>query len=365
MAAPKKPPPRVRNSAPPSSAPRPILGTAPPPPASVVPIRPRPPAFSSGLPRPVIIEEDVVDYLAKASVDQRWRILSKVAVATRDEPPASSAPPTPTLRTLELVDAEAVTDDMDRPDGPRPDGPREDSRLPPPSIAPAPPPTTPPPPMVPMTPTTTAQASTTRTPTSTIPSPAPPRPSTTPKPPPASAPAVSQSAALPASDSKVDAAEELFEAMHELSQIQGAFAGVRFCLDAAMRAIPCVAGLAHVRDPATRDLVVLHAQGPRADALLGTHNPEGDPLAARAMQAGRPIAVVYGSEPGAETSTCARHAFFDPWGVVLVPVVQGGQLLALLEMIDPVSTNPSDDLAQSALAYVADRLGRFLIEQTT
>jgi hypothetical protein len=151
--------------------------------------------------------------------------------------------------------------------------------------------------------------------------------------------------------------------MQELSQLEGAFAGVRFCLEAALRAVPCLAGIAHVRDPIRRDLVVLHARGPRADALLGMHNSESDSLVARAISAGKPIAVVYGSGPGAETTTCARHAFFDPWGVILVPVLQGGQLLALLEMIDPISTSPSDDLAQSALAYVAERLGRFLAEQ--
>jgi hypothetical protein len=151
--------------------------------------------------------------------------------------------------------------------------------------------------------------------------------------------------------------------MQDLPQLQGAFAGVQFCLDAALRAVPCLAGLAHVRDPATRDLVVLHAQGPRAENLLGTHHPEGDSLVARAMRAGKPIAVVYGSEPGAEAATCTRHAFFDPWGVILVPVIQGGQLVALLEMIDPISTSPSDDLTHSALAYVAERLGRYLAEQ--
>ena len=152
--------------------------------------------------------------------------------------------------------------------------------------------------------------------------------------------------------------------MQELSQLEGPFAGVRFCLEAALRAVPCLAGIAHVRDPIRRDLVVLHARGPRADTLLGMHNSEGDPLVARAIHAGKPIAVAYGSAPGAEATTCARHAFFDPWGVIVVPVIQGGQLLALLEMIDPISSSRSDDLAQSALAYVAERLGRFLVEQS-
>jgi hypothetical protein len=340
MAVSKMTPPRVRSSPPasrpPSSSPRPI-GRTPPPPAptaSVVPIRPKPPAFASALPHPVVIEEDIVEYLVKAPVEQRWRILSRVALATRDEPVTSSAPPAPTQRSLEIVDDQDVTDAQE--------GAREDSRLPPPTTTPAPPPSVAPP-AVSHAPVT-SQA-----------------PAVTHPPPPVPAPSAVQP--LPVSPSAPDATEQIFEAMQELSQLEGAFAGVRFCLEAALRAVPCLAGIAHVRDPIRRDLVVLDARGPRADALLGMHNSEGDTLVARAFSAGKPISVVYGSAPGAETATCARHAFFDPWGVILVPVIQGGQLLALLEMIDPISSSPSDDLAQSALAYVAERLGRFLVEQ--
>jgi hypothetical protein len=157
-----------------------------------------------------------------------------------------------------------------------------------------------------------------------------------------------------------DPAEQLFEAMQDLSRLETAPAGARFCLEAAMRAVPCLAGLVHLSDSARRELVVVHAQGPRADALLGTHTPQADPLVARAAQAGKPTVVVYGAEPGAERASCQRHAFFDPWSVVLVPVVVGGQLLALLEMIDPTDGKPLEELPQDALAYLASCLGRFL-----
>jgi hypothetical protein len=347
MAVSKMPPPRVRSSPPasrpPSSSPRPIDRTAPPAPtASVVPIRPKPPAFASALPGPVVIEEDIVDYLIKAPIEQRWRILARVALATRDEPVPSSVPPAPTQRSLELVDDHDVTDAHE--------GAREDSRLPPPTTTPAPPPSVLPP-AVSQSPAVSQPPATSHPPAVTQPPPVPQSNALQPPP------------VAPTASSAPDATEQLFEAMQELSQLEGAFAGVRFCLESALRAVPCLAGIAHVRDPIRRDLVVLHARGPRADALLGMHNSEGDSLVGRAISAGKPIAVVYGSGPGAETTTCARHAFFDPWGVILVPVLQGGQLLALLEMIDPISTSPSDDLAQSALAYVAERLGRFLVEQ--
>jgi GAF domain-containing protein len=160
----------------------------------------------------------------------------------------------------------------------------------------------------------------------------------------------------------VDHAEQLFQAMRGLPGIEGASAAARFCMEEALRAVPCLAGLVHLRDPAMGDLVVVHAQGPRAEALVRTRTTREDPLVARAAAAGKPTVVTYGTEPGTERATCRRHAFFDPWSVAVVPVLHGGQVLALLEMIDPIDGRPFDEHAQGALAYVAARLAKFLAE---
>jgi hypothetical protein len=158
----------------------------------------------------------------------------------------------------------------------------------------------------------------------------------------------------------VDHSEQLFQEMRRLSGIEGAPVAARFCLEAALRAVPCLAGLVHLRDPALGDLVVVHAQGPRAEALLRTRTTREDPLVARAAAAGKPTVVTYGAEPGTERTRCPRHAFFDPWSVAVVPVLHGGQVLALFEMIDPMDA--FDEHAQGALAYVAARLAKFLAE---
>jgi hypothetical protein len=149
--------------------------------------------------------------------------------------------------------------------------------------------------------------------------------------------------------------------MQVLTSLESASAAGQFCLEVAMEAVPCVAGLLHLRDPASRELVVVHAHGPRADALLGATTHQADPLIARAMRGGTPTVITYGSEPGAEPMACARHAHFDPWIAVLVPVVFGGQLLGLFELIDPVAGH-IDDPAQGGLDYVAGCLGRFLAD---
>jgi hypothetical protein len=192
---------------------------------------------------------------------------------------------------------------------------------------------------------------------------APPRPaSSAPPRPTSSAPPRPASASSAPPPSSADTAEELFEAMHDLAQLASAPDGARFCLRVAMSAVPSLAALVHLRDPKTLDLVVVHAEGPRADGLLRTRTPQADSLVARSARAGKPTVATYGAEPDAEKTKCPRHAFFDPWSVVVVPVIRGGQLLGMLEMIDPISGNPSDEKAQAALSYVADRLGRFLAE---
>lgn len=336
MAAPKMPQPRSSTPRPPSTAPRPVPKTASfTSSASVVAIRPRPPAFPSGLARPVVIEEDVVEYLAKASLEQRWRILSRVALATRDEVPASdsrlqppSTTPLPPSTRTDSVASAAVPSSM------------------PPSASAAPPP----PSSVTLR---AAEAAASGPPTLVVPT----------------QPAPSQRPAMRAEPATNHLAEQLFQAMQALRELAGAPAGARLCLETALCAVPSLAALVHVRDAATHDLVVVHTHGPRADTLLGLRTPQADALVARALRAGKPSQVLYGSEPGAEGATSPRHAIFDPWSVVLVPVVLSGQMLALLEMIDPTSGRglggglPLDEFSQGSLAYIAECLGRFLAGQ--
>jgi hypothetical protein len=316
MAAPHMSPPRTDTPVPPASG------------DVVVPLRPKPPAYPAISPvaRPVIIEQDVIDYLVKVPLDQRWRILSRVAMATYDEPaPASVAPPPPPPSSprpqLELVDQTRET----APVAHETPAPTATVPAPPPSV---PRPTSAPPPRASATPAPRASA---------------------PPPPPAPKPAAEQ-------------AEELFEVMHELSQREDALSGARFCLDVALASVPSLAALVHVRDPKSLELVVGHAQGPRAENLLRTRTLPIDPLAIRASRAGKPVVATYGAEPDAEKTACPRHAFFDPWSVVVVPVMHAGQLLGLIEMIDPIDGNPRDEQAQSSLAYIAECLAKFLVE---
>jgi hypothetical protein len=269
------------------------MASTAPLPRRIVPIRPTPSAFPQA-PASVrgVIEEDVIAYLVRASVEQRWKILMRVAEITAAEAPAL-APAPESEPVLPLTKLAAVE----------------------PEPRPAPKPTPP-----------------------------APKPSSAPR---RSAP---------------DFNEQLFEAMHLLSTLPTAAEAARHCLDSVMRAVPCLGGLLHLRDPATRDLVVVHALGPRADRLLGERTPQSEPLVARAARAQAPIVVTFGSEAGGETEPRPRHALFDPWSVVVVPVARGGQLLGLIEMVDPTDGAPFTDAILGALGYAADHLAAHLAQ---
>jgi hypothetical protein len=132
-----------------------------------VPIRPKAPAFTS---LPVILEEDVVQYLAMASSEQRWRILSRVALATHNQPVL-------VRKTLELVYATDESPEL------------EPVCVDAPSLAPAP----------------SAAAARWRNAVVVPPAPSPaPRPSGPPSPPPSITP--------------TDRAEQLFDAMQALEE---------------------------------------------------------------------------------------------------------------------------------------------------
>jgi GAF domain-containing protein len=171
----------------------------------------------------------------------------------------------------------------------------------------------------------------------------------------------------PSTGSMTDAVERLFSSMHALNELESASEGARFCLNAALQTVPCLAALVHVRHQPTGDLVVLHARGPGAESLVGTRTPQTDPIVAQAFRSARPVVATYAADkPGSNGgAVCVRHKSFDPWSVAFVPVLFGGQLLGLIEMIDPTDGAPFSDARQSALAYVAEKLGAFLAAHGT
>jgi hypothetical protein len=154
----------------------------------------------------------------------------------------------------------------------------------------------------------------------------------------------------------------LFDAMHELSFFESAVEGGSFCLATALRALPCLAGLVHLYDVENREFVVVYAQGPRAERLLGTRQSGSDRLLSRAAM--QNVATVEDYGDAGAPAPVSRHAFFgDPWSVLCVPVSRRGRMLGAIELVDPTSGGGFDEKAKNALAYVAERYAEFLSER--
>jgi GAF domain-containing protein len=156
--------------------------------------------------------------------------------------------------------------------------------------------------------------------------------------------------------------EILFDSMHELSFFDTAASGGSFCLVTAMRVVPCLAGIVHLYDADAGAFVIVYARGPRAERLVLKCTPDNDELLARAWREKKAIVVEYDGDAAKPPSE--RHAFFgDPWSVLVVPVVHGGRVLGMIELVDPLDGAPFGEAAENALKYIAEHYGAFVADR--
>ncbi len=160
-----------------------------------------------------------------------------------------------------------------------------------------------------------------------------------------------------------DLTDLLFEAMTDLPFCDTAVEGGAYCLTSLLRALPSLAGIVSLFDPEARELVVVYAQGPRAERLLLTRFAGGDPLVASAVEKNAPVVETYGPDAAGRTPRERHAAFGEPWSVLVAPVMRGGRLLGTIELVDPIDGSPFDDRASDALRYVAAQWAELIAER--
>jgi len=152
-------------------------------------------------------------------------------------------------------------------------------------------------------------------------------------------------------------ADAVYGALGDLALFETAVEGAAFCLVTAMRALPSLGGLALLRDPARGDWVVVYAQGPRAHETVRNRVGSRDGVLAMARTRGAPLRVEYGYALPAP----ARHeALGEPWAAVVVPVMNGDECVAALELVDPLDGRGPSTQARDALDTIAACLAEFL-----
>ncbi|MDB4996123.1 MAG: putative stage sporulation protein [Myxococcaceae bacterium] len=158
-----------------------------------------------------------------------------------------------------------------------------------------------------------------------------------------------------------DLIDLLFDAMQDLPLFETSTEAGCYCLASVLKVLPARAGLVHLYDVDTREFVVVYAQGPRAERLLLTRQPESDSLLGSAMYKHRVVTVTYEENGG---TPLERYAVFGRIvRAVVAPVLDGGRFLGALELIDPTLGADFDDRAENALMYVADRYAELLAER--
>jgi hypothetical protein len=329
--------------------------------ARLSPPSPAKPLTNKTMPPKSLTTDDVVEFLAKLTSVQRATLLARVEklIETRSAPgksvppkAKSDPPPKPKVEAAPKPKVEAIPRPKSEPPPPmRPTLPSADvedvhDALEPAQTAhdvkPASPPSVPPP-----VPASVA------------------KPASVPPPPPSgprARPEELAPQAPPPRASMPEITDILFDAMHELNFFESAVEGASFCLVTAMRVVPCLAGLVHLYDAAAGDFVTVYAQGPRSEQLLGSRTPASDALFARASRGRKAVVVTYGADAESEPM-CPRHGFFgEPWSAAVAPVSRGGQMVAVLELIDPLDGAPFGEDAEAGLVYIAEHYADFLVQ---
>lgn len=161
--------------------------------------------------------------------------------------------------------------------------------------------------------------------------------------------------------SVLDPMDLLFDAMYELNFFETSVEGASYCLASLLRALPSRAGLVHLLDPETRELVTVYAQGANAEHLVLGRISDDDWLVSAAICKHRPLIMNYDGD--VSSRPLERHAFFgEPRSVIVAPVITWGRCLAVIELVDPADGSVFDVRAENALAYVCDRYAEFVGE---
>jgi hypothetical protein len=129
------------------------------------------------------------------------------------------------------------------------------------------------------------------------------------------------------------------------------------CLAWCVRALHARAGIVHLYDPASDELVVVYALGDGAGHLILTRHALTDEAIAAAIARGVPRVRSYGEGRPAP----ARYGLLGgPWSALVAPVMDGETPLAVLELLDPLDGSCFDERAVSACCYAAKRLAELL-----
>ena len=110
-------------------------------------------------------------------------------------------------------------------------------------------------------------------------------------------------------------------------------------------------------DEPGKELVFEAVSGEGEDFLVGTHFPADRGLAGWTVLSGEPIAVDDLSESQVFAGDVARSTGYVPTSLMVVPIVAGGDVLGVLEVLDPRTRSAVGIADLDLLMLIADQVG--------
>jgi GAF domain-containing protein len=148
----------------------------------------------------------------------------------------------------------------------------------------------------------------------------------------------------------------LFEAMIDLDHAPSLLGAATFCVRALLGHVRPRAVFFHEYDASANDLVVLAAEGPGAEALVGARHPKSDRILSTALHDRRVAVFDEQTKEGALWSW-RLFAVGPVDSVVVAPVLNGDRLVGVLEIASGADAARLGAREADGASYVAERLG--------
>jgi GAF domain-containing protein len=153
---------------------------------------------------------------------------------------------------------------------------------------------------------------------------------------------------------------ELFDRMHDLHFMPDLVTGSDYVVQALSALLPTEIVLVHVFDINAREFVVVRAAGPGGKKALLHRTPDTEPLFRQALRRTRTLHIE--RLDGDARFSAPRYQGLDVTlrSALCGPVQHGGRYLGIIELLNPITSDPFYESEINALDYICDQFADFV-----
>lgn len=161
---------------------------------------------------------------------------------------------------------------------------------------------------------------------------------------------------------QVDALEEVFERVSEISRFTRPEDALYFLLDLALEKIPAEAGSALLADAGTGDVRFAATRGPKADALLKANLvvPAGEGIVGFCAAEGVSLALSDVQKDPRHYSVVAERVGYEVKSALCSPMMDAGRTFGCMQLLNRKGGSAFTEYETGMLAYIAHQAALFL-----